>query len=138
MELIINNLQIPIEKDGIDEYVNAASQKLKIGEGDISIAKILSKSLDVSNKEQFYYKISLVVSINDSFGNKQNFPVYTEQIKANRKTTNIKDRPIIVGFGPSGMFTALELIDYGIKPVIFERGKKIEKRSVDVQRFIKE
>jgi uncharacterized protein len=79
LELIINNLQIPIEKDGIDEYVNAASQKLKIGEGNISIAKMLSKSLDVSNKEQFYYKISLVVSINDSFGNKHNLPVYTEQ-----------------------------------------------------------
>ena len=34
------------------------------------------------------------------------------------------------------MFAALELIDYGIKPLIFERGKKIEERSVDVQRFI--
>jgi len=138
LELIINNLQIPIEKDGIDEYVNAASQKLKIGKGNISIAKMLSKSLDVSNKEQFYYKISIVVSINDSFGNKQNFPVYTEQIKANRKTTNIKDRPIIVGFGPSGMFAALEFIDYGSQPIIFERGQKIEKRSVDVEKFIKE
>ena len=36
------------------------------------------------------------------------------------------------------MFAALELIDHGIKPLIFERGKKIEERSVDVQRFIKE
>ena len=137
MDLIISNLHIPIEKDGIDEYVNIASQKLKIGEG-LSIAKILSKSLDISNQEQFYYKISLVVSINDSYENKQNFPVYTEQIKATRETTNRKDRPIVVGFGPSGMFAALELIDCGFKPLIFERGKKIEERSVDVQRFIKE
>ena len=36
------------------------------------------------------------------------------------------------------MFAALELIDYGIKPLIFERGKKIEERHIDVQRFIKE
>jgi len=49
-----------------------------------------------------------------------------------------KDRPIIIGFGPAGMFAALELIDYGIKPLIFERGKKIEERAVDVQRFSKE
>ena len=137
MDLIISNLHIPIEKDGIDEYVNVASQKLKIGEG-LAITKILSKSLDISNQEQFYYKISLVVSIHDSFENKQNFPIYTEQIKANRHTTNSKDRPIIVGFGPAGMFAALELIDCGFKPLIFERGKKIEERSVDVQRFIKE
>lgn len=138
MDLIISNLQIPIEKDGIDEYVNAASQKLKTGEKNISIVKILSKSLDASSKEQFYYKISLVVSTDDSFKNKQNFPAYTEQVKANRKTTNIKDMPIIVGFGPAGMFAALEFIDYGIKPLIFERGKKIEERTVDVQRFMKE
>jgi uncharacterized FAD-dependent dehydrogenase len=36
------------------------------------------------------------------------------------------------------MFAALELIDYGFKPLIFERGKNIEERSVDVQRLIKE
>lgn len=138
MDLIISDLQIPIEKDGLDEYLKAASQSLKIDEGNISIAKILAKSLDAGNKEQFYYRISLVVRIDNSFENRQNLPVYTEQIKANRKTTGIKDRPVIVGFGPAGMFAALELIDHGIKPLIFERGKKIEERSVDVQRFIKE
>jgi hypothetical protein len=36
------------------------------------------------------------------------------------------------------MFAALELVEHGLKPIIFERGKKIEERSVDVQRFIKE
>ncbi len=138
MELILNDLQIPIEKDGMDEYVKAASQQLEIGAEDITIAKILSKSLDARSKEQFYYKISIVVRTPDSFENKQNFPAYSEPIKADRKTTNIKDRPIIVGFGPAGMFAALELIDYGLKPLIFERGKNIEERSVDVQRFIKE
>ncbi len=138
MELILSDLQIPIEKDGMDEYVKAASQQLEIGAEDITIAKILSKSLDASSKEQFYYKISIVVRTPDSFENKQNFPAYSEPIKADRKTTNIKDRPIIVGFGPAGMFAALELIDYGLKPLIFERGKNIEERSVDVQRFIKE
>ena len=47
-------------------------------------------------------------------------------------------RPIIIGFGPAGMFAALELLEYGLKPLIFERGKKIEERSIDVQRFINE
>ena len=94
MDLIISNLQIPIEKDGMEEYVNAASQTLETGEGNISIARILSKSLDASNKEQFYYKISLVVSTDDSFENKQNFPAYTERIKEKRKTTNIKERDL--------------------------------------------
>ncbi len=138
MDLIISNLQIPIEKDGIEEYVNAVSQKLAVEQEKIAIAKILSKSLDSRSKEQFYYNISLVVSINDSFENKQKFPLHTEQIKVKRKTTRTKERPVIVGFGPAGMFAALELIDCGIKPIIFERGKKIEERSVDVEKFIRE
>jgi uncharacterized protein len=135
------HIQIPIEKDGMNAYLKTAAKMLEIGEENITVAKILSKSLDASNKEQFFYKISLVVKTPDNFENRQNFPVYTELIEAeeaDRKTSSAKDRPIIVGFGPAGMFAALGFIDYGIKPLIFERGKKIEERSIDVQRFIKE
>ena len=77
MDLIISNLRIPVEKDGTDEYVKAASEKLEIGEETLQFVKILSKSLDMGNKEQFYYEISIVVSTPDSFDNKENFPVYT-------------------------------------------------------------
>jgi len=104
---------------------------------EISIVKILSKSLDLKNQEQFYYIISLVISTSDSFKNKQSFPSYTEHIQLEKNAASIKDKPIIVGFGPAGMFAALELIDFGYKPLIFERGKKIEERSIDVQNFIK-
>lgn len=136
LELILSDLQIPFEKDGMNEYVKAASHQLQIGTDKIIITKILSKSLDTRSEEQFYYNLSLVVNILDSYANKQNFPVYTEQLPVSRKRAGMKDRPIIVGFGPAGMFAALELIKYGLKPIIFERGKKIEERSVDVQQFI--
>ena len=138
MDLIISNLRIPVEKDGIDEYIRAAAQKLNISENSLQFTKILSKSLDARSKKQFYYEISLVVSTVDNFDNKENFPLYTGKIETKKKAKNITERPIIVGFGPAGMFAALELIDYGIKPLIFERGKKIEERHIDVQRFIKE
>ncbi len=101
MDLIVSHLKIPIEKDGIDEYENAVSQKLETGQGAISIEKILSKSLDATNKNQFYYTVSVVVRIDDRFENSQNYPVYTEFIKATRKIPTYKDRPIIVGFGPA-------------------------------------
>jgi hypothetical protein len=138
LNLVINNLPIPIEKDGMAEYVKAAAQKLKTGEGEISIAEILSKALDLSCKEQFLYTVSLVVTIDDSYENRQGFSVYQEPRPVQRKTVSSRGRPIIVGFGPAGMFAALELIEYGLKPLIFERGKKIEERSLDVQRFIQE
>ena len=138
MDLIINGLRIPVEKDGIGEYIKSASEKLKISEKNIKLVEILSKSLDTRSKEQFYYEISIAVSIPDTFDNKDSFPAYTEKIEANRKSKNTKNRPIIIGFGPAGMFAALEFVDYGVKPLIFERGKKIEERCVDVERFIKE
>jgi len=137
VNLIINNLRIPIEQDGREAYLKAASEKLGIFE-DLSILKILSKNLDLRNQEQFYYTMSLVVKVHDSYKNKQNFQEYSDPVISAKKQTVSKERPIIVGFGPAGMFAALELIEYGFKPLIFERGKKIEERTVDVQRFIEQ
>ncbi|MBI5888142.1 MAG: dehydrogenase [Deltaproteobacteria bacterium] len=138
MDLIISNLRIPVEKDGMDEYVKAAAQKLKICAKTIQLAKILSKSLDAGSKEQFYYEISAVASLPDNFDNKENLPVYIETKRTDRPVKKSAARPIVIGFGPAGIFAALELIEYGLKPLIFERGKRIEERSIDVQRFIKE
>ncbi len=150
MDLIINNLQIPVELDGPGEpdkmyqYAKAASQKLEIFYKNLKIVKILSKELDLSNREQFHYKISIVVRTPDSFDNKKKFPEhiekpeYIKRTEAVRKLINTGERPIIIGFGPAGMFAALALIAYGVKPIIFERGKRIEERSLDVQRFILE
>ena len=138
MNLLLSNLRIPVEKDGTDEYRKAAAQKLNISETDLSIVKVVSKSLDAGDQEQFYYDISLVVHAPDSFANQENLPAYTETIAKERVLQNSTVRPVVIGFGPAGMFAALELIAYGLKPIIFERGKKIEERSLDVQRFIQE
>ena len=44
---------------------------------------------------------------------------------------------LIIGAGPAGLFAALTLIEHGIKPIIFERGKPVAQRVEDVQRFWK-
>jgi uncharacterized protein len=138
LNLQLINLRIPVEKDGKDEYLKAASQKLNVCETDIYIVKMLSKTLDVRNQDQFYYDLSLVVHVSDSFVNKENLPLYIEKIVKEQESKVSADRPIVIGFGPAGMFAALELIAYGQKPIIFERGKRLEERSLDVQKFRKE
>jgi uncharacterized protein len=139
LKLIINNLKIPIELDSPQEYLQAAANKMGIATDRLSIVTLLSKSPDLRDQNQFYYTISLVVCTDDSFANKQKFQIYTEPLQADtRESIPRKERPIIVGFGPAGMFAALELLDHGFKPLIFERGKKIKERSIDVQRFIRE
>jgi len=41
------------------------------------------------------------------------------------------ERPVVVGFGPCGMFAALCLAQMGFKPIVLERGKKVRERTKD-------
>jgi len=40
-------------------------------------------------------------------------------------------RPIVIGFGPCGLFAALILAQMGLKPIILERGKNVRERTKD-------
>ncbi|MDO9113019.1 MAG: NAD(P)/FAD-dependent oxidoreductase [Polaromonas sp.] len=40
-------------------------------------------------------------------------------------------RPVVVGFGPCGIFAALLLAQMGFKPIVLERGKKVRERTKD-------
>ena len=44
-------------------------------------------------------------------------------------------RPIVVGFGPAGMFASLVLAEAGLRPIILERGDCVEKRIEKVESF---
>jgi uncharacterized FAD-dependent dehydrogenase len=43
----------------------------------------------------------------------------------------IAQRPVVVGFGPCGMFAALVLAQMGFKPIVLERGKTVRQRTQD-------
>jgi uncharacterized FAD-dependent dehydrogenase len=43
----------------------------------------------------------------------------------------LKNRPVVVGFGPCGIFAALVLAQMGFKPIVLERGKKVRERTKD-------
>ncbi|MEG0918407.1 MAG: NAD(FAD)-utilizing dehydrogenase [Anaerovoracaceae bacterium] len=47
-------------------------------------------------------------------------------------------RPVVIGFGPSGIFAALTLAQMGYRPIVLERGKAVGERYADVQKFWKE
>lgn len=50
----------------------------------------------------------------------------------------LENRPVVVGFGPAGIFAALLLAEYGYAPLVIERGAEIDERTTDVSRFWKE
>jgi uncharacterized protein len=45
--------------------------------------------------------------------------------------TSDGERPVVVGFGPCGMFAALSLAQMGFKPIVLERGKTVRERTKD-------
>jgi uncharacterized FAD-dependent dehydrogenase len=57
-------------------------------------------------------------------------------IKSQYPDINEKNSVIIVGAGPAGYFAALELLEAGIKPIIFERGKDVRNRRFDLKQIL--
>ena len=48
---------------------------------------------------------------------------------------DMAERPVVVGFGPCGMFAGLVLAQMGFKPIVLERGKTVRERTKDTWRL---
>lgn len=57
-------------------------------------------------------------------------PLYEPPVFQN--VHNAKRSAIIIGAGPAGLFAALTLLEHGIKPIIYERGKEVSERKKDI------
>ena len=57
-------------------------------------------------------------------------PLYTPPVF--QDVHNAARSAIIIGAGPAGLFAALTLLEHGIKPVIYERGKEVSERKKDI------
>ncbi|PID77335.1 MAG: dehydrogenase [Deltaproteobacteria bacterium] len=139
MQLVVDDIKIEIEQDGKPELISEAASLLGLDASQISLYLILSRQLDCKNPEQFYFRYILAVEVPESYQNHRHYKLFRPR-SYNRPNYGGQAliRPIIVGFGPAGMFAAIELIKNGLKPVIFERGKKVGARTADIERFIKE
>ncbi len=142
MDLILHNIRISLEDDDVSAYKKLAVKKLNLAADHIKKVRVAKKSLDARNKKQFFYNISLVVTVPDKYKNKWRFPVVgkdrTLSCPNREPKKTLRDRPIIVGFGPAGIFAALTFLKYGILPIIFERGKKVDQRMKDIKTFEKD
>lgn len=97
---------------------------LKINFAEIKGIRIIRKSVDARSKRPVF-KLKLITYINE-FPKEERTKIDFLHVKNNKKV-------IIVGSGPAGLFAALKLIEFGIKPIIFERGKDVQNRRKDLR-----
>ena len=128
---------IKIDEELSDEKVlERALHKNNLRKEEIVSWNIYKKSVDARKKPDIYYNYVFDVELIDKKKeNKFEKVEYykLENIQVKRKSVL---RPVIIGDGPAGLFCAIILIENGIKPIIIERGRKVEDRTKDVNKFI--
>ena len=136
MKFILNNLVLKLKDDE-----NKLKNKIKDALGgypNVSFSyKIIKKAIDARKKNDILFVYSCIVdtSIDVDLNNIKGAKEINFIEELNIPKFETKNRPVIVGFGPAGMFAGLYLARAGLKPIILERGKKVEEREEDIRLF---
>lgn len=140
-------LQLSQVKTTLDEGADAAFAKaasaLRIRDRQIISQKAARVSVDARKKNDIRFVSNIVFELDDMLGEKllrkniANLAVFRESpMPAFEKGTEaLEHRPVVVGFGPAGMFSALLLAQNGYRPLVLERGGSIDERVAAVERF---
>ncbi|MDP4182869.1 MAG: NAD(P)/FAD-dependent oxidoreductase, partial [Bacillota bacterium] len=141
MKLIINNIRASVDDD-LNSLKYKSAKKLNVSSNSINGFKIVKESIDARRKPNISLVYSVMVEINSKYKIPVNSDIRlleeTTCISLNPGDKNIVGRPVVVGFGPSGMFAALVLAQNGYKPIVIERGESMEKRTQMVNTFWKD
>ncbi len=135
----INDISLPLDYDEIILKERTAKQ-INCSVEDISEIKLIKRSVDARKKDNVHF--IACVEIKSSKENtilKKNNSTKVSVIKKQNYTTpkakQTTKKPVIVGFGPAGMFAALILARSGNKPIVLERGYDCDSRIKAINTF---
>lgn len=140
--LEIKQLKLNIDHNEKD-IENALKKRLRgIPFSDI---RIIRRSIDSRKKDSLKYVLTVVVTVDNekkALGRlKSDRDISIFKPISYRPLVNgdkpLEDRPVVVGFGPGGIFAALLLAKNGFKPIVLERGKDVDSRTSDIENFWK-
>lgn len=102
-----------------------AIQKAKIKPERIQSVRVLRRSIDARGSRPFF-RLRVAVYEDE--------PYIPEPALLDRlRPVDGRKKAIVIGAGPAGYFAALELLELGIKPVVFDRGKDVQARRRDLR-----
>ncbi len=137
MRLKLSNIRIPVCAH--PNVKNQVCSQFRIDGKDLQDFKIIRQAIDARKKNNVVYDFQVAVTLPEKYNHllqKQGVSECPPQATMSYPQWDKTDRPIIVGFGPSGMFAALYLARCQAKPIILERGEKIEDRKRSVNNFL--
>jgi uncharacterized protein len=100
------------------------AKSINISKEDITTVRIVRKSVDARGRN-IKFNLGVEIYINE-------YPQIEQKPQFDYRYVGNKEPVIVVGAGPAGLFASLRLIELGLKPIIFERGKDVNSRKRDI------
>ena len=128
----------------VNQLSYEAARLLKVSDSKLLKLRIVRRSIDARKKPdvRIVYTVDVAVGGNEqkilrNSGCKRAAMAPADYYKPPKAVKALSNRPIVVGFGPAGMFAGLVLALAGQKPLILERGEDAETRHEKVEHFFK-
>jgi uncharacterized protein len=144
--LRLDNIKLPLDHADA-ELLESICSRLEISVSEVIHFTVFKRSYDARNKSniQLIYQVNvqLGAELEKSLLGKQNIlfrpaPDTRYQFVAMAEGTfpsDAEQRPIVIGFGPCGILSALLLAQMGLRPIVLERGSDVRKRTKDTWGF---